>query len=93
MPDTPQAIAEKGERIYREKYQPEFEQKYIDKFVAIDTKTEKAFVADSPAEAILAAQKAEGGGGPFHVIKVGSLGVYRVGYSASGSAHDWIFGR
>jgi len=92
MPDTPQAIAEKGERIYRDKYQTQFEKEYLDKFVAINTKTEKAFVADSPAEAILAAQKAEPGGGPIHVIKIGSSGVYRVGYSASGGRRDWISG-
>jgi len=93
MPDTtPQAIAEKGEQIYKEKYQQEYERLYLNKFVAIDIATGKAFVADSPTAAILAAQKGEHGGGPFHVMKIGSPGVYRVGYSAPKS-HDWIFGR
>ncbi len=91
MPDTPHAIAEKGEQIYREKYRADYEQKFPNKFVAIDITTGNAFVADTPTEAILAGQRAEDAGGPFHVIKVGSPGVYRVGYS--GSHHDWIFGR
>jgi hypothetical protein len=92
MPDTPQAIAEKGEKIYREKYQEEYERRYLNKFVAIDITTGKAFVADSPTQAILEARQGEQGGGPFHVIKIGSPGVYRVGYTTP-NHHDWIFGR
>ena len=92
MPDTPQTIAEKGEQIYREKYQAEYEQKFLNKFVAINITSGKAIVADSPTGAILAAQKGEHAGGPFHIIKIGSSGVYRVGYSAGGR-HDWVFGR
>ena len=93
MPDTtPQSIAERGEQIYRERYQQEYEKLYLNKFVAIDVGTGKAFVADSPTQSILLAQKGERAGGPFHVIKIGSPGVYRVGYSAP-NHHDWIFGR
>ena len=92
MPEAPQAIAEKGEQIYRERYQADFEKRFLNKFVAIDITTGNAFVADSPTEAILAGQRAEQASGPFHIIKVGSSGVYRVGYS-DGSRRDWIFGR
>ncbi len=92
MPDTPQAIAERGEQIYKEKYQADYEKRFLNKFVAIDIATGEAYVADSPTEAILAGQKAEHVGGPFHVIKIGSPGVYRVGHSA-GNQRDWIFGR
>ena len=90
MPD-PQVIAEKGEGIYKQKYQAEYEKKYLNKFVAIDIMSEKAFVAASPTEAILAAQK-ENKTGPFHIIKIGASGVYRVGYSI-GSRRDWVFER
>ena len=92
MTDTPQTIAEKGEQIYRQKYQMDYERRFLGKFVAIDVTTGSVFVADSPADAIVAGQKAENVGGPFYVIKVGSAGVYRVGYSA-GNRHDWLFGR
>ena len=92
MPDTPQAIAEKGEQIYKERYQAEYERLYMNRFVAIDIATGNAFIGDSPTEAILTAQKGEHVVGPFHVMKIGSPGVYRVGYSAP-PTHDWIFGR
>ncbi len=43
---SPQAIAEKGEKIYKEKYRDEFERIYQGKFVAIEIDTEKAYVGD-----------------------------------------------
>ncbi len=89
MNATPQAIAEKGERIYKEKYQQEYEKTLAGKFVAIDINTEKASVADSPEEAFEAAQK-DNPGGYYHLIKIGSPGVYRAGYT-SAATRDWIF--
>ncbi len=92
MPDTPQAIAEKGEQIYKEKYQEEYERRFLNKFVAVDVTTGKAFVAESPTAAIQTAQKTEKSGGPFHVMKIGSPGVYRLGYTLSNN-NDWVFRR
>lgn len=89
MPDAPQAIAEKGERIYKNRFQKEYEEKYRGKFLAIDINSEQAFMAETPEEAIEKAQTANPSG-PFHLIKIGASGVYRVGYSSE--AHgDWIF--
>jgi hypothetical protein len=87
--ETPQVLAQKGEEIYDKKFKKEYEQKYQGKFVAIDIGTEQAFLADTPEDALLKAQK-ESPNGFYHLIKVGSTGVYRVGYT--NSAHgDWLF--
>ena len=72
-----QQIAEKGEQIYREKYQAEYETKYRGQYVAIEIDSGEAFLAESPEEAITAAQRARDGGF-FHLIKIGSSGVYHV---------------
>ena len=86
---APQFIAQKGESIYKEKFQQKYEKEYLGKFVAIDIDSEQAFVADSPVEAIEQVQKANPTG-YFHLIKVGSPGVYRVGYTSEPHG-DWLF--
>ena len=86
---TPQQIAKKGEEIYAEKYRSKFEKKYLGKFVAIDVETGEAFLGDDPAEALTAAQKPNPTSST-HLIKIGSPGVYRVGYT-SGTSRDWVF--
>lgn len=86
---NPKAIAEAGEKIYREKYQAEFEEKYRGQFVAIDVLTGEAYRGDLPEEALEKGRKAS----PkrlFHLIRVGSAGAFRVSYS-SNAIHDWIF--
>jgi len=86
---SPQIIANKGEALYKNKFQSEYEAKYTGKFVAIDVASEEASVADSPEDAIAAAQK-KNPDGLFHLVKVGSPGVYRLGYT-QGNYRDWIF--
>lgn len=86
---NPKQLAEKGESIYRSKYQKEYENLYPGKYVAIDISTEKAYVADMPETAVALLQD-ENPKGFFHLIKVGSPGVFKVGYSAH-SEHDWLF--
>lgn len=90
MTESPHDIAKKGESIYREKFQQEYERKYPGKFVTIDIQSGEALVADTPEEAFQKAQD-KNSTGLFHLIKVGSPGVYRVGYSSSEYA-DWLFG-
>lgn len=89
MRGNPQTIAEKGESIYKEKFQEEYERKYPGKFVAIDINSADAFLGDTPEGAVQKGQKANPRGF-FHLIKIGSPGVYRVGYT-SGFCGDWIF--
>jgi hypothetical protein len=93
MSTDPKTIADSGNRIYAEKYQQAYEANYPGQYAAIDVQTEEAFVAPTPEAAIRAAQ-AKNRGTMFHLIKIGSPGVFRVGYSASGVRRgDWVFGQ
>jgi len=85
---SPKEMAAAGEAIYNEKYRAAFEVEHPGKFVAIDINTEKAWVNDTPEGALGVAQD-ECPNGMFHLIKVGSPGVYRVGYSQQASC-DWF---
>ena len=84
---SPQQIAEKGEQIYKEKYQSEYEKNHLGKFVAIEIDSGEAFLADTPEQAIEAVERARNGR-LFHLIKVGSPGVYRMSYTNAG--RDWL---
>jgi hypothetical protein len=79
-PSNPKALSELGEKIYREKYKESFERDQVGKFVAIDMTTQKAFIADTPEAAVELLLK-EDPNSFFHLIKVGSPGVFKVGYS------------
>jgi hypothetical protein len=63
-------IGEAGERIYRERYQAEFEARYRGKLVAIDIFTERAFIASTMSEAGEQARAARPGT-LVHYIRVG----------------------
>lgn len=85
----PKAVAEHGEEIYRRKYREEYERVHQGKFVAIDVITEETYLGESPSEALsLAAARAPDG--VFHLIKVGSSGAFRIGYSSNANV-DWLF--
>ncbi len=88
-PTNPKAIAELGEKIYREKYKETYEREHAGKFVAIDLTTENAFVADTPEGAVELLQK-QNPDSFFHLIKVGSPGVFKVGYSVHNDERDWF---
>jgi hypothetical protein len=87
---NPKQLAEKGESIYKNKYQADYERLHAGKYVAIDINSEKAFVADTPEAAVELLQK-ENPKGFFHLIKVGSSGVYKVGYNIHHHERDWLF--
>ena len=73
----PQGIADVGQRIYANRYQAEFEARYLGQIVAIDISSERAFVGSSVEEAVERGY----GANPtslFHVIKVGAPAVYRM---------------
>ncbi len=70
-------IAKKGEEIYRQKYQAEYEQTHFGDFVVIDISSGEAFRAKTPEEAMEHAQQSKQDG-LFHLIKVGSAGAYHV---------------
>lgn len=84
----PRVIAEKGEEIYARLYKTDYERDHPGQFVAIDITTQKAYLSTTPEGALEAARKASPTGS-FHLIRVGSPGVFRVGYTARSSGH-WI---
>ena len=86
---TPKAIAERGEKIYQDKYKVEYEREHLGKFLAIDVTTEKAFLGDTP-EAVLDQAKNESPMGIFHLIQIGFSAAYRVSYSSNADT-DWVF--
>lgn len=90
MIGTPKQLAEKGEAIYKQKYQQEFERLHPGKFAAIDIDTEKAYIADTPEAAVEALQKVRPAGF-FHLVKIGSTGVFKVGFSVHPNGCDWFF--
>jgi hypothetical protein len=85
---TPNAIAEKGEALYREKFQAEYEAKYPGKYLAIDVNAAVAYVADTPEQAVEALLKANPNA-YYHVVRIGASGVYRVGY-AQHEQREWF---
>jgi len=85
---NPQEAAKKGLEIYETKYQKDFEKKFPGKYVAIDISTGEAYVADSPEEALGIAQ-GKNSKGFFHLIRIGSPGVFRISY-AQNSAREWF---
>jgi hypothetical protein len=91
MPTSLAEIAERGEAIYKERYRQEDEAKYRGRFVAIDVITEDTHVAETPEGALEQARK-ENRSGLFHLIRIGSPGVYRVAYTAAQDG-DWLLGR
>ena len=82
----PQDITDTGKRIYESRYKAKYEQTASGKFVAIDVRSEKAFVADDAIGAIEAGRRAEPHG-IFHLIKIGAPAAYRASYSANAARH------
>jgi len=85
---NPSEIADRGEQIYKEKYQATYEIEHPGQFVAIDVTTGNAFVGVSPEEVLENARKAAPTG-IFHLIKVGSPGAFRVSYTRDANM-DWV---
>ena len=73
---NPKQIAERGEAIYRDRYQQQYERDHPGKFVAIDVRTENAYSADTPEDALADAHK-QAPQGLFHLIQVGHAGAFR----------------
>jgi len=84
---NPTEIAQRGEKIYDEKYRKEYEKKHHGRFVAIDVKSEAIYVADTP-EAALEDGRKKSPSGVFYLMRVGFPGVFRVGYTSTESHGD-----
>jgi len=88
--NNPRAIAEAGERIYREKYQADFEANHSGKFAAINVEKETASLGETPEGAFEVARKADPSG-VFHLIRVGYAGAFQMSYQYRHGAEDWLF--
>ena len=88
-PWSPQIVADDGERIYREKFQAEYERLYHGKFVAVDVDSEEATIADSPDEALERAKQLHPTG-VFHLIRVGFKSAFEAGFAYQNAASDWL---
>ena len=86
---NPEAVAEAGERIYRAHYQKQYEPTHRGKFLAVEVVSQKAYLGDTPEAAFTEARKSAPGG-LFHLIKIGSLGAFRVSYSSNVSP-NWLY--
>ena len=86
---NPQAVAEAGEKIYREKYRPQYEKDHPGWFLAIEVHSGKAFLAEEPEDALNQARK-DSPKGVFHLIRIGASGTFRVSYSSNAN-RDWVF--
>ncbi|HEX8817277.1 MAG TPA: hypothetical protein VF753_17415 [Terriglobales bacterium] len=69
------AVAAAGERLYH-RLAPSYARE-SGKYLAIDVDTEKAYLAASPQQALSLAEKANPRG-TFHLVKIGSDGLYHV---------------
>lgn len=79
---TPQDISDRGDALYKNKFQDLYEKQHHGKFLAIDVTTQEGFLGDTPEQALEAAQT-QNIDGYFHLVKIGSPGVFRVSYSRS----------
>ena len=89
--NNPKSVADLGEKIYKEKYQREYESLYTGKFVAINVLSESATVDDDSYQAIANARKKEPNG-VFHLIRVGFSGAFQVSHARKSPNPDWLFG-
>lgn len=64
-----QIVADKGEQIYKDLFQEQYEKEYSGQYVVIDVLKKRAYVAASATEAVLKA-KADAPDGLFHLIKI-----------------------
>jgi len=74
---NPTSLAELGERLYEEHFKAEYSPEHTGEILAIEVKSKTAYLGKSPLEALLAA-KAAHKNGFFHVVKIGSPGVYNL---------------
>lgn len=65
-------VADKGEQIYKDLFEAQYEREYGGRYVVIDVMRKRAYVADTAAAAITKA-KADNPDGLFHLIKIQGL--------------------
>lgn len=79
--DSPDKIAEAGERIYTDRYKAELEATRSGHFIAIDVLSGAGYVAEFPEEALQEA-RTKAPSGIFHLIRIGAEGAFKVSFGA-----------
>ncbi len=74
----PQSIVQAGEKLYRERYQEEYEKEHLGRLVAIEIRTGKAFIGHTSGEAIRQG-RADVPNGVFYLLRVGAPAAFRLG--------------
>jgi hypothetical protein len=72
---NPTRLAELGWKLYEERFKDEYFPAHTGEILAIDIESSTAYLGKSPLEALTIA-KAANHNGHFHLIKIGSAGVY-----------------
>ena len=72
---NPTRLAELGRKLYEERFKDEYSPAHIGEILAIDVESSTAYLGKTPLEALTIA-KAANRNGHFHLIKLGSAGVY-----------------
>ena len=81
--DSPDKIAEEGQRFYDERHRANLERDRRGEYVAIDVLTGNAYVGKFPEQAIEEFRK-QAPNGVFHLIRIGAPGAFKVSF---GSRH------
>ena len=79
--DSPDKIAEEGQRLYEASHKADLEQNRRGEYVAIDVLTGNAYVAKFPELAIEEARR-QAPNGVFHLIRIGAPGAFKVSFGA-----------
>lgn len=87
--DSPDKIAEEGQRLYEERHKADLEQNRRGEYVAIDVLTGNAYVGKFPEQALEEARK-QAPNGVFHLIRIGAPGAFKVSF---GSRRHGFWGR
>lgn len=64
-----QIVSDKGEQIYKDLFQKQYEKEYSGQYVVIDVMRKRAYVAGTAADAVIKA-KVDAPDGLFHLIKI-----------------------
>jgi hypothetical protein len=75
----PETIAKKGQEIYDRQYRSRYEGRFTGQFVAIDIESEKSYLGANPEEAVTNGKRQDATG-IFHLVRVGSVGAFRVSH-------------
>ena len=81
--DSPDKIAEEGQRLYEERHKATLEGTRRGEYVTIDVLTGNAYAAEFPEQALEEARK-QAPNGVFHLIRIGAPGAFKVSF---GSRH------